>query len=66
MDRIEFYGGTRGLLTVVKSAMVPPLGAMVSIEGMRWKVISVTYAVDNSDAPKGEQVMRANVDVEQA
>jgi hypothetical protein len=65
-DGIEFYNvdGTPGrdLIATVKSPMVPPTGAKISIRKRTWEVVSVTYALDDSD-DRSMAKMRANVDL---
>ena len=63
-DVIEFYDG-ENMLAYVKSSMVPPEGAKISIRGKTWDVVRVTYALDHADDPHGKG-MRANVDLKPA
>lgn len=63
-DSIEFYDGDT-MVAQVKSAMVPPAGAKISIRGKTWVVLRVTYALDHADDPQGKG-MRANVDLNPA
>lgn len=63
-EAIEFYDGEY-LIATVKSSMVPPVGAKISIRGKAWKVMRVTYALDHADDPQGKG-MRANVDLKSA
>ncbi len=63
-DVVEFYDGD-AMVAVVKSSMVPPVGARISIRGKTWAVVRVTYALDHADDPQGKG-MRANVDLKPA
>jgi hypothetical protein len=63
-DVIEFYDGDT-MVASVKSSMVPPVGAKISIRGKTWTVMRVTYALDHADDPQGKG-MRANVDLKSA
>lgn len=63
-DLIEFYDGDT-MVAYVKSSMVPPVGAKISIRGKTWAVVRVTYALDHADDPQGKG-MRANVDLKPA
>lgn len=63
-DKIEYYDADakpgRDLVATVSSAMVPLVGSSISIRQRAWKVVSVTYALDDADDPTMER-MRANV-----
>lgn len=61
-DRIEFYDGNN-LVAAINSDMVPPTESKISIRGVIWEVVSVTYALDHADSI-GDSRMRANVDLE--
>lgn len=66
MDIIEFYrNGVGQVLTSVRSSMIPPTGAMISIRGITYRVSRVTYAADYSDKAPSERQMRACVDLVQ-
>ncbi len=60
-DLIEFYKGDT-MIAYVRSSMVPPVGAKISVRGETWDVVRVTYALDQADDPLGKG-MRANVDL---
>ncbi len=60
-DAIEFYDG-KNLISRVRSSMVPPVGAKISIRKQVWSVLRVTYALDHADEVH-ERGMRANVDL---
>jgi len=66
VDTIEYYDiiavSGRDLIATVKSSMVPPPEAKISINSKVWEVVSVTYALDYSDAVTFAR-MRANVDL---
>ena len=60
MDKVEYWNDeTAGLIAVVKSSIVPPIGSIVNIRRRDWKVVSINYSVDAADEP--QCVMRANV-----
>ena len=63
-DSIEYYNidGTPGrdLVASVMSAIIPPEGAKISIRKNTWVVVSITYAVDDSEDASITK-MRANV-----
>ncbi len=63
-DTVEFYEGPN-ILTWAKSSIVPPVGALLSIRGLVYRAIRVTYAVDYADQAN-HTTLRANVDVERA
>jgi hypothetical protein len=60
-DLIEFYDGT-GCIAVVKSSIVPPVGAVICIRKQPWTVHQVTYALDYADDYE-RSLMRVNVDL---
>ena len=58
---IGFYRvGTKRLIAVCQSSMVPPVGGLISIRKETFQVSAVTYVLDNSDYP-AQSRMRANV-----
>ena len=61
-DMIEFYEG-KEYVAVAYGSMVPPVGSLISIRKKTWRVVRVTYALDNADESPGK-MMRANVDLE--
>lgn len=64
-DTIEFYiGNSKGRIAFACSTMVPPADSFISIRGVTYKVVRVTYALDYADnlQMKG---MRANVVLEE-
>ena len=63
-DRIEFYRKGGGLIATVESSIVPLRGDLISIRGQTWEVTNITYALDHSDGPPSQRVMRANIDLE--
>ena len=63
-DVIEFYY-IDAIVAAVKSSMVPPVGAKISIRGETWTVVRVTYALDHAD-DASRKGMRANVDLKRA
>ena len=61
-DMLEFYDG-KNFVAVAYGTMVPPVGSLISIRGETWRVVRVTYALDNVDDPAVKR-MRANVGLE--
>lgn len=61
MDQLEFYRGPN-LVASVKSSMVPPINSLISIRQKTYRVIQITYAMDNADGPQLRS-MRANIDI---
>lgn len=61
-DTVEYYI-PEGLLAVANSAIVPPVGGLISIKKKTYIVTRVTYALDYVDESL-RQTMRANVDLE--
>lgn len=60
MDRIEFYRvGSAFPFASVESSMVPLVGAKINIINGMWKVVTVTYVLDEVATPS----MRAIVTV---
>lgn len=63
-DVIEFYNEeSGGMLTSIKSSIVPRPGDLISVNKETWEVAAVTFAVDYSDMPFSERKMRANIDL---
>lgn len=63
MDRVEFYNAvTDKIVASVESSIVPKADSHISIRKVVWRVLSVTYALDNTD-PGEQPRMRANVDL---
>ena len=60
-DFIDFYDGP-AIIAGMRSSIVPPVGAKISIRKIVWTVASVTYAVDHAD-DMWQCGMRANVDL---
>jgi len=60
-DRVEFYCSDK-LVVAVNSSIVPRKSEFISIRGVVYKVIRVTYAVDYADRIH-ERLMRANVEM---
>lgn len=60
-DRIEFYIGD-SLLLGMESSMVPLVDSLINIQGVTWRVSSVTYAIDYSES-SSDRMLRANVDL---
>lgn len=68
-DTIDFYNAHgepgRNLVAAVKSSIVPPVGAYISIRGETWWVVRITYALDHAD-DMATSMMRANVELRRA
>lgn len=63
---VEFYRKGGGLIVAVKDcAAVPRAGEFVSIENVTWKIVRVTWAVDQPGLPI-PHMLRANVEMELA
>lgn len=60
-DRLEFYTGS-GLVAVLDSSIVPPVGSFVNIRKITYEVKAVSYAVDYVDE-RSARYMRANIDL---
>ena len=60
-DRLEFYNGP-SLVASVRSSIVPPVGAKISVNKETWTVVRVTFALDY-EADYQSSRMRANVDL---
>ncbi len=60
-DRIEFYDAvSQSCIAAVESVMVPPVDSLIAIGKLKYRVTTVTYALDYTDRPNQKQ-MRANV-----
>ena len=63
---IEFYlTGSEKNLSVVKSEAVPRSGEFINIRGLTYRVLRVTWAVDDANDARTCR-MRANVEIETA
>lgn len=66
MAAVEFYlGHAGGLIAAVDSGAVPREGEMVNIRKTTYKVLRVTWAVDDADSPNMAR-LRANVELDNA
>lgn len=62
LTKIEFYERGRGMIDALRSAAVPRKGEYVNIAKQQWRVVYVSWAVDE-DRPWGKD-LRANVEME--
>lgn len=62
-DKIEFYHNDKRL-SWVWSSMVPLPGSLISILGVTWSVVSVSYSLDYAK-DGGQRGMRCNVELAQ-
>ena len=66
-DKLEFYHD-HNLVVSVPSSMIPAIDSLISI-GMIgakreiWKVIGVTFAVDDASGAYQRRIMRCNVNI---
>lgn len=64
--RVEFYDSQKPMgkdyICGLCSCMVPTIGSYVNIQKVNWKVVGVSYAVDNAGEPT-EVGLRANVEL---
>ena len=67
MAKVEFYIGRADKhIAVVDADVVPRAGEFVNIRKRTYRVLRVTWAVDDADAPAFSGTLRANVELERA
>ena len=64
LSRIEFYERGKGMIEACRGSVAPRAGEYVNIAKEQWKVVYVSWAVDQ--APSGAKEIRANVECEKA
>lgn len=65
MAKIELYeGNAEKHMAVLDDGAVPRVGEFINIRKVTWRVVRVTWAVDDADGPWGSAKLRANVELE--
>lgn len=65
-DVVEYYDRKKDqLICRIESSIVPLEGQKISVRGVTWAVVKVTYAIDHADKYEERQA-RANVELEYA
>lgn len=62
MDQVEFYLNDKCFLRQ-ETSIVPPKGSLINIRGKTYKVMYISYALDYTDQPREQRVMRANLNI---
>jgi len=61
-DTVEYYLYDK-LISVVRSSIVPPVGSLISIKKIVYKIKLISYAIDHAEN-RSERSMRCNIDIE--